>query len=289
MGEDWSHEEVEATVADYFGMLGKELRGLEYNKTEHRHRLAGLLSVRSDRAIERKHQNISAVLIKLGFPYISGYKPLGNYQQLLYDAVSSRLENNQTLVDVVRGQIDQPAAIPVIVDILAALVDPPTPNRSDRHNVGAKVGESSVRYAVDYLAQEAKNQSLGKAGEQFVVLFEKARLIHAGQEGLASKVEHVSVTQGDSAGYDVLSFNVTGRERFIEVKTTSYGALTPFFVTRNEVEVSRRAAPDYYLYRAFNFRRQPKLFTKTGPIDQSFNLDPSEYIASVVWLQAQKT
>ncbi len=27
MGEDWSHEEVEATVADYFNMWDKELRG----------------------------------------------------------------------------------------------------------------------------------------------------------------------------------------------------------------------------------------------------------------------
>jgi len=36
MGEDWSRVEVETTVADYFGMLDKEIRGIAYNKTEHR-------------------------------------------------------------------------------------------------------------------------------------------------------------------------------------------------------------------------------------------------------------
>ncbi len=35
MGEDWSQEEVEATVADYFDMLNKDLRGQDYNKTKH--------------------------------------------------------------------------------------------------------------------------------------------------------------------------------------------------------------------------------------------------------------
>jgi len=31
MGDDWSREEVEATVEDYFCMLDKELKGLKYN------------------------------------------------------------------------------------------------------------------------------------------------------------------------------------------------------------------------------------------------------------------
>jgi hypothetical protein len=283
MGEDWSREEVEATVADYFDMLDKELRGLEYNKTKHRHQLSELLSMRSDGAIERKHQNISAILKELLFPFITGYKPLRNYQQLLYDVVSNRLYDNQTLIDIVRVQVGQPATIPEVDNILAALVDPPAADLSAHHNVGTMVRElPSVRYGVDYIAQEAKNNSLGKAGEQFVVRYEKARLIHVGLERLASKVEHISETQGDGAGFDVLSFDITGRERFIEVKTTAYAALTPFFVTRNEVAVSHKEATGYYLYRAFNFRRQPKLFAKQGPLDRSFNLEPLQYMASLV-------
>ena len=77
---------------------------------------------------------------------------------------------------------------------------------------------------VDYLAIEAANRSLGPAGEEFVLRFEVARLVRAGQERLAVMVELVSETRGDGLGYDVLSFEISGRERLIEVKTTSYGA-----------------------------------------------------------------
>lgn len=58
MAEDWSLEEVEATVADYFDMLDKELHDFEYNKTEHRSNLVRLLKNRSNGAIERKHQSM---------------------------------------------------------------------------------------------------------------------------------------------------------------------------------------------------------------------------------------
>jgi len=101
MAEDWSRQEVEATVEDYFAMLHAELRAEPFNKTQHRRHLASLLRARSDGAIERKHQNISAVLIELGFPYIQGYKPLSNYQQLLFDVVEAWLVPGQPVVGIV--------------------------------------------------------------------------------------------------------------------------------------------------------------------------------------------
>jgi len=282
MGGDWSREEVEATVAEYFCMLDKELRGIQYSKTEHRRHLSRLLNKRSDGAIERKHQNISAILNKLHFPYITGYKPLRNYQQILYDAVSGRLHKDRDLTDFVQVQIDQPATVPNLEDILTALVEPPVADLIESRISSKKVREMpSQQYRIDYLEQEARNRSLGRAGEKFVLEFEKVRLIRAGQERLASKVEHISATQGDSAGFDVLSFDITGREKLIEVKTTAYGAYTPFFVTRNELDLSHRDASKYHLYRTFDFRKQPKLFTKHGPIDQSFSLYPQKYVASL--------
>jgi hypothetical protein len=281
MAEDWSHEEVEVTVADYFDMLDKELRGLEYNKTAHRRRLAGLLKNRSDSAIERKHQNISAALNDLGFPYITGYKPLSNYQLLLFAVVSDRLEKSLALTSVVRDQVNLPIVLPKVDDILSSLVDPPTPSTREYHSVSFVRDRAPTPRHVDYLSQEASNGSLGLAGERFVIEFEKERLIRARKERLAAKIEHISATRGDSAGFDILSFDDNGRERFIEVKTTAYGSLTPFFVTRNELDTSRKADAGYYLYRAFEFRRRPKLFAKQGPLDRSFSLDPSQYVAKL--------
>jgi hypothetical protein len=91
--KDWTEQEVRLVVADYFAMLEKELLGKAFSKTDHRKALAPLLDARSDPSIEYKHANISAVLTDLGLPYIEGYKPRSNYQQLLgqeVDAFSMR-------------------------------------------------------------------------------------------------------------------------------------------------------------------------------------------------------
>ena len=77
------------------------------------------------------------------------------------------------------------------------------------------------------------------AGEQFVVQFEHWRLNQLGFL-LADRVNHVSQTKGDGLGNDVLSFESDGRERFIEVKTTSFARETPFFVTKGELALSPR-------------------------------------------------
>jgi hypothetical protein len=103
----------------------------------------------------------------------------------------------------------------------------------------------------------------------------------AGQAAPGRSSRTVSLTRGDFEGFDILSFDVAGKEQLIEVKTTRYGEYTPFYVTRNELDRSREDADRYHLYRVFGFRKQPKLFTLAGPVDQSCQLDPSQYVARV--------
>jgi hypothetical protein len=274
MATDWSREEVEATIASYLEMLRLELAGLPYNKTEFRRHLSRLLDGRTDGAIERKHQNISAVMIGLGLPYIIGYKPLSNYQELLADIVAERVEGDRTLVTTIAQEVVAPAAVPSADDILERLVAPPERSKKERPPQLRSAPHARV---VNYLEVEARNASLGAAGEEFVMRYEVARLIAERAERLAGKVERVSATRGDGLGYDVLSFDRTGAERLIEVKTTRYGASTPFFVSRNELNVSRDQASRYHLYRVFGFRETPKFYRKAGQIDREFAIDP------VVW------
>ena len=134
---------------------------------------------------------------------------------------------------------------------------------------------------MNYLEREARNRSLGAAGELFVLNFERARLISQGKDALAGKIEHTSKTQGDGAGFDVLSYEESGVERLIEVKTTKYGRETPFFVSRNEVVVSEARAPTYQLYRLFGFRTEPRLFTLCGALSKTCRLSTTSYIATV--------
>src|SRR5947207_613249 len=61
MANDWSREEVEATVSDYFDMLAKELREEPFNKAEHNRNLQKFLANRTKGAVELKHQNISVL------------------------------------------------------------------------------------------------------------------------------------------------------------------------------------------------------------------------------------
>jgi hypothetical protein len=260
-------------------MLKLELQGMAYNKTVHRNRLMGFLNSRSHGSIERKHQNISAILIELGYPYISGYKPLSNYQTLLAQVVTDRISGNTDLIGTVAEAVDQPADPLPVSDWQSCLDDPPMVDQNALQMVSNKKPPVYGGLKVNYLEREARNSSLGLAGEKFVLNFERDRLNHLGKPSLAKKIEHVSESKGDGLGFDILSFDSDGKERLIEVKTTAYGKETPFFISHNEVEVSKEKQELFYLYRVFKFRSAPRLFMLDGAVDKRFRLKPMLYQA----------
>lgn len=273
---DWSRTEVEAIVADYLQMLALELSGQRFNKAGHRRRLSTLLKARSGPSIEFKHCNISAAMIDLGFPYLAGYKPRSNYQALLAEVIASQVAAKPLLDEVARAAVQQPAVMPVLADFSRV--------KSDAPRMKLRVAEPAAplfrAIRRDYLEREALNQSLGLAGEEFVLQYEHWRLVELGERRLADRVEHVSVSKGDGLGYDVLSFDTDGRERFIEVKTTGFGQQTPFFVSRGELALSKGTKDQFHLYRLFEFRKAPRLFDLTGSLEQHCLLDPVTYRAS---------
>ena len=79
-------------------------------------------------------------------------------------------------------------------------------------------------------------------------------------------MRHVSVEIGDGLGYDIASFSEQGDNLAIEVKTTRGLARTPFFMSRNELEVAERMEGGYRLYRLHEFGPKPALFTMTPPL-----------------------
>jgi Domain of unknown function (DUF3883) len=277
-GADWSREEVEAIVADYLSMLASELSGSAYSKTAHRQALKPALDSRSDQSIEYKHANISAALLDAGFPYISGYKARFNYQGLVAEVVEERLSMHSRLREIAAFDADRPMVLPEVDDILSVLSDAP------QSGVDTKTARDTSsfqrRLSTNYIEREAQNRSLGAAGEDFVLAYERARLINAGHEALAAKIEHTSKVRGDHEGYDILSFEYSGAERLIEVKTTKYGIQTPFFVTRNEVSVSEKNAHRYQIYRMFSFQKTPHLYTLRGSVPETCLLSAATFIAT---------
>ena len=274
---DWSSSEVEATVRDYLDMLAHELRGDTFNKAAHNRALRQHLDDRSRGAVERKHQNVSAVLIALGFPYIDGYKPLGNVQGLLRDVVRERVSEFEALV---AGAVKEPQPTVSVGDLLEILVDPPKPTAPEIRQPRPEYAvPSRTSGTVDYLRREARNRSLGDAGEVLVIDYERLRLERAGKDHLARNIEQVSKTVGDRAGYDIRSYHADGRDRFIEVKTTRYGRYTPFYISDGEVRFSKAHAESYHLYRVFGFRKSPQLFTLPGEVGQHVRLKATTYRA----------
>jgi hypothetical protein len=274
---NWTREEVESIVADYLKMLSLELSGQGYSKTAHRRVLQHHLKERSDGSIEFKHGNISAVMLKLGYPSLRGYNPRWNYQCLLREVVEQQLQHASSLDAVALAAVQQPAFSPEVFDFKNVETSAPLKSHVARE---AEANYRSPLVSRDYLAREARNQALGLAGEEFVASYEHWRLANSGHPRLADRVEHVSKTQGDGLGYDVLSFDANGRERFIEVKTTAFAKETPFFITRNELAFSQEAREQFHLCRLFEFRQSPKLFSLKGQLEDHCRLDPVTYQAS---------
>lgn len=134
---------------------------------------------------------------------------------------------------------------------------------------------------IDFINQAKSQKKLGYAGELIVLKYEKDFLERAGKSNLMKKVKHVSDEEGDGAGYDILSFDLDGNEKYIEVKTTKFNSDTPFYLTDNELEFSKKEASNYYLYRVYDFdiqENQAKLYILHGDLTNILSLKPQNYI-----------
>lgn len=278
VGNGWDWLECEAIVKDYFTMLNSELGGRPYTKSEHRRNLKPLLNNRSDGSIEYKHQNISAILLDMGQPYIQGYKPAYNYQAQLKSVVLAYLAGNHTEIDrLLDSASDQDIAEPAAID-WSTVLDSEIPEKL------STVREPERKYLalkLNYSEREEANRKLGERGEAFVIEYERHRLETLGRSDLAKEVEWSSRDRGDGLGYDVRSFtHERDSEFFIEVKTTNSGKYQPFFITDNELEFSKEKSAQYSLYRVFDFKQQARIYQLNGAVDQYVHLKPKSYKAS---------
>src|SRR5688572_10767147 len=279
-GDDWSREEVEATVGDYFAMLHGELAGLPISKAAHNERLRRLLRNRSKGSVEFKHANISAVLTLHGYPYIDGYKPRFNFQALLEQVVLEYLDVHREFFEpLVTGPVLNPTVSPDIEALNAGRVVETPPEEMPIPQTAWSPSARLSRF--DFVARDAANRDLGRRGEEFVLEFERRRLHDGGRRELAARIEWTAQVRGDGAGYDIESFDINGRPMLIEVKTTGLGKYFPFNVTANEVRCSEARADQFQLYRVFNFGRGARLYMLPGPISQSCHLAATQYRAFV--------
>ncbi|MCW4116280.1 DUF3883 domain-containing protein [Aurantimonas sp. MSK8Z-1] len=269
-GSDWTPGEVDPIVADYFDMLALELRGETFVKARRNAALQELTG-RSRGSIEFKHQNISAVLLRLGMPWIAGYKPMANFQGALITGIERWLTAHPALFANPRAEAPATGfaeATPLFFEAPPVPSFEPVPPPLQR-----------IVRKFDPALRDARNRALGKRGEERIFHHEQAALRDAGRADLARKVRWVSEEDGDGAGYDIRSFDPAGRERLIEVKTTVGTGTTPFFLSENERGFAEERPDAFRLARLYDFARAPRAFELTPPLDRCVMLRPETWRA----------
>ena len=129
-----------------------------------------------------------------------------------------------------------------------------------------------------FKAIQKSREQIGLAGENWVVDYEKHDLKNNGYVELANRVERISQIN-ISAGYDVLSFETSGNEKFIEVKTTALSK-TEFFLSSNELEIAKDFKRRYWIYflsEVYGFPKLIKIHNPSAQIGKSLSLTPTNF------------
>lgn len=162
-------------------------------------------------------------------------------------------------------------------------VIPPEPNTvirmcADKTRKSISAGESAVK--------AYNRKAKGNMGEAIVMELERRRLLSINRPDLIPKIAHVA-NYKDGLGYDIISMDVDSNgnelEIYIEVKTTAGGVDMPFYISRNELEVSRNLKELYYIYRVFNLKENVNnvsYYKLNGAIDESCDLVAMNYMAT---------
>jgi hypothetical protein len=279
MAGDWTDEQNDAIVADYFAILADDIAGRPYSKAGH-NRLLQAVTGRPRGSIEYKHQNISAALKGLGEDWIPGYKPAFNFQASLVDAVVRWLDRHPGwLAPAARMGMGLSPSMLREEEVL--WIGPP-PTHSNAPPPDELEQMTAIARKYDVAERDARNRALGRAGEERVLAHERASLLAAARTDLAERIRWVSHVDGDGAGYDIRSFDVDGGDRLIEVKTTNGWERTPFHITRNELAIAQAHRDDWRLVRLWNFAREPRGFELRPPLEAHVSLMATGYQASLL-------
>lgn len=265
-GDDWTSEENERLVKAYFALLERDLKRIaanEHSRTLNKNSVYEVFGGRSPNSVEWKMRNVSAIIERVGIPWIEGLKPASNYQDGLWLAVANFVPNLE---------------LPIFVPTTRKLDRADAPALVTQNQVVPDFVQAIVR-KIDPAQRDEANRNLGRAGEAMVFDMEFQRLTEE-MPKRAPDLKWVARDEGDGHGYDIRSFDERGEERFIEVKTTRGIDTTPFFISRNETQVAERAGNAYRIFRVFNYDRRPKFFSIQPPLEHAVKLEPQIYLAS---------
>lgn len=105
---------------------------------------------------------------------------------------------------------------------------------------------------IDWESVNKQRGLTGSQGEQIAMALERDYLIQGGNQELADKVKNVAKEIGDGLGYDILSYFPNGKEKYIEVKSTSKAMGQSFYMSSNELTFLQEHPEQAFIHRIFS-------------------------------------
>lgn len=206
-------------------------------------------------------------------------------EPLIIQRIGNVVSHQKETVKVYMGmyQIDK-STQPAIWTLMRGLESTETLEKLDAVEIKRKKNKRSqfVPKKIDWQGLNDTRSELGDQGEQFVMRYETNRVLQFAPNDVC-RIIQLSKEQGDGAGYDILSLNDDGTERYIEVKTTKGNLDTPFYMTENEKNFFELNMNEnnLFIYRVYNFgqvNKQPKIeIISAKELLSNYNFDPVSY------------
>jgi hypothetical protein len=81
-------------------------------------------------------------------------------------------------------------------------------------------------------------------------------------------------------GFDILSFDEDGNEKYIEVKTTTGDEYASFYLSENEIDFLRLNYGKYCIYRVYRYDEENnfgEFFEINGDVEGQLLMKPTQY------------
>ena len=158
-----------------------------------------------------------------------------------------------------------------------------TKSKSNSNKIRTKEG-------INYSEQQAISQKIGDRGEELVLRNEIEKIKQWGlPDEILSKVRRVSL-ESDDYGFDILSFDKDGNERYLEVKTTkTNGKNFSFILTKNEFEQAKKYGNKYSFVIVFDILNNPHIWYMGNPFAEEpykVKIQPFQYRVDVKTIES---
>ena len=197
------------------------------------------------------------------------------------DNISSAITHDKTNLDILDYPITESAE-----EIELNIADSPTITSKSKSNSN----KVRTKEDINYSEQQTISQKIGDRGEELVLRNEIEKIKQWGlPDEILSKVRRVSL-ESDDYGFDILSFDKDGNERYLEVKTTkTNGKNFSFILTKNEFEQAKKYGNKYSFVIVFDILNNPHIWYMGNPfVEEPYKvkIQPFQYRVDVKTIES---